>query len=110
MEHQKFLFFNTYRVLFYNQDDVNKLIYRVLHDLIENEFEMKILKWHFQMTNRDQIIVDLAVNNSGLLIGKFGQNQKTLEAFLTRVVSFNFRYKHKLTLQIDKTKNRSVSR
>ena len=93
-------FFKRYTALFYTETDIETEIKNALKDLLEAEFKITIhtCRCDFSNMRQGKIKIDLITKNDNLLVGKFGQNQKSLRDFLSKAVAFKFKKKCEIIL------------
>lgn len=87
-----------YEVLFFNNQDIIKLLQEKTTDLLLNEFNLFIKSQKIIINSLQNIVCELNTNNNKLLTGKFGQNQVAISRYLTLIVS-NF-FKTKINVKV----------
>ena len=94
-------------VVFYQKQDVVKLLEEAIFDLVQQELSITIKSClvRFDSWENHQAKIDLATDNDKLLIGKFNQNQQSLEACLSLFLSNHFKVKYEVKLQFFPHKN-----
>ena len=104
-------FWKLLKVVFYTKNDVVDLVREVVFDIVQKELTIPVQNClvTFDDWENHQVKIELITDNDKLLVGKFNQNQNSLQNFLNLYLSNFFKTRYEVKLQFQNNKRNKIS-